>query len=59
MSDGQSLENRGVVPDVLLIPAGADLAAKRDPTLAHAAKLAGVSLDPERAGQFFPKQWQE
>jgi C-terminal processing protease CtpA/Prc len=59
MSDGQSLENRGVIPDVLLIPAGADLAARRDPALAHAAKLAGVILEPEKAGQFFPTQWRE
>ncbi len=59
MTDGKSLENVGVLPDVLMIPEGADLAAKRDPVLAHAAKLAGVSMDAEKAGSFFPKEWHE
>ncbi len=59
MTDGKSLETRGVVPDVALIPEGADLAAKRDPVLAHAAKLAGVNLEAEKAGLLFPKEWHE
>lgn len=59
MTDGKSLENVGVVPDVVLLPEGADMAAKRDPALAEAAKLAGVALDPAKAGLFFPKEWRE
>lgn len=59
MTDGQSLEKVGVTPDILLIPDGADLAAKRDPVLARAAKLAGVKLDEEKAGALFPKEWRE
>jgi carboxyl-terminal processing protease len=57
MTDGKSLERAGVMPDIILVPTGEDLAAKRDPVLSHAAKLAGVNLDPEKAGTLFPKDW--
>jgi C-terminal processing protease CtpA/Prc len=57
MKDGQSLERVGVEPDVMLLPTQADFVAGRDPVLAAAAQLAGVSLTPEKAGALFPTIW--
>jgi C-terminal processing protease CtpA/Prc len=57
MPDGRSLEGAGVLPDELLLPTGADLAAGRDPVLARAAALAGIELDARRAGGLFPFEW--
>ena len=59
MSDGKSLEKTGVTPDELLLPTGAEMAAKRDPVLVRAAALAGVTLDPEKAGSLFPIEWRK
>jgi C-terminal processing protease CtpA/Prc len=57
MPDGKSLEHTGVVPDELLLPTAEDLAAGRDPVLAHAAALGGAEITPETAGGYFPFEW--
>ena len=56
MPDGKSLERFGVVPDQLLLPTAAALAAKADPLLSHAASLAGATLPPDKAGTLFPPE---
>jgi C-terminal processing protease CtpA/Prc len=59
MSDNKSLENVGVTPDELKLPAPADWAAKRDPVLAYAASLLSVTITPEKAGAMFPIEWRK
>jgi len=59
MTDGKSLEHVGVTPDEIKLPTAADLAAQRDPVLAYAVSLLGVTITPERAGSFFPIQWRK
>jgi carboxyl-terminal processing protease len=57
MTDGKSLENIGVTPDELLLPTAADLAAGKDPVLAHAAELNDAKLDSTAAAKLFPYEW--
>jgi carboxyl-terminal processing protease len=57
MSDGKSLERAGVRPDEVVLPSPADLAAGRDPAMARAAQLAGLSLNAVAAGKLFPFEW--
>jgi C-terminal processing protease CtpA/Prc len=59
MPDGKSLEKTGVIPDEMIVPTGQDVAQNKDPVLAHAAKLLGVDLSPEKAGTFFPFDWND
>jgi C-terminal processing protease CtpA/Prc len=57
MSDGKSLENVGVQPDVLVVTSPADIANGRDPVLVEALKLMGSSISPEEAGRIFRLKW--
>lgn len=57
MTDGNSLERTGVVPDELKLPSASDLAGKRDPVLAYALSLVGTDMTPEKAGALFPVEW--
>jgi len=59
MSDGQSLEGHGVVPDERLLPTANDLANGLDPVLAQAITEAGATISPEDAGKLFPFKWPE
>jgi len=59
MSDGKSLEGTGVVPDELLLPAGGDLAMRRDLPLARALSLAGIQIPADKAAALFPVEWRK
>jgi C-terminal processing protease CtpA/Prc len=52
MSDGQRLEGKGVIPDILILSTERDLAEKTDPVLAYAATLLGTPVSAENAGKF-------
>jgi C-terminal processing protease CtpA/Prc len=54
MSDGGRLEHAGVIPDEPVIPTATDLATRRDPALARALELVGVSIGADSAGKLLP-----
>jgi C-terminal processing protease CtpA/Prc len=51
MSDGQRLENIGVLPDHPVGPTGVALAQRNDPVLAFAADLLGARISSDDAGK--------
>jgi carboxyl-terminal processing protease len=53
MPDGKRLENIGVMPDHVVVRTGADIAARRDPQMAKALELVGVTRTPEQAARLF------
>lgn len=55
LTDGQSLEKAGVVPDELLLPSPEELATGADPQLARALQLAGNPMSAQKAGTLFPE----
>ncbi|HEY6853071.1 MAG TPA: hypothetical protein VI139_02395, partial [Gemmatimonadales bacterium] len=52
-SDGTRPEATGIIPDELVLPTGADLAAHRDPVLARALARLGMTLSAADAGKLF------
>jgi hypothetical protein len=57
MNDESRLENTGVTPEWIVVPTGADLAAKRDPAMTKALALAGIQVDPGQAGKIYSKDF--
>lgn len=51
MSDGNRLENIGVIPDYLVGPTPEALIERNDPVLAYSAKLMGAKITPAEAGK--------
>ncbi|MBX7169925.1 MAG: hypothetical protein K1X72_03135 [Pyrinomonadaceae bacterium] len=59
MTDGNSLERVGVMPQLQVIPTGEDLAKQRDVVLSAALELVDEKVSPEEAGKLFPIKWKD
>ncbi|MDI1242221.1 MAG: S41 family peptidase [bacterium] len=59
LADGVSLERLGVLPQMVMTPTPADLAAGHDPVLAAAFQLLDQTVTPEAAGKMFPVVWED
>lgn len=59
MGDNKSLEHNGVMPDEILLPNASDLSLEKDPVMVRALEILGKSIIPEKAGQFFPIEWEK
>ena len=57
MEDESHLENVGVMPEWIVLPTGADLAARRDPQMTKALALAGIQVDPVQAARIYGKDF--
>jgi len=57
MPDGTRLEHVGVTPDKLLLPTPQEMSVGHDPVMTYAASLAGIELDPKKAGELFRSEW--
>ena len=57
LSDGISLEHKGVTPDTPMVKTAPDMAAERDPVLSAALKTLGVEISADDAGKVFPFDW--
>jgi C-terminal peptidase prc len=53
MTDGNRLENAGVIPDYPVGPTAEALAEKSDPVLAYSANLLGAKLSAAEAGKLY------
>jgi hypothetical protein len=57
-SDPMRLTKAERIPDEVILPSGAELAAHRDAALARAITLAGRPVTPEEVGDLFPiERW--
>jgi hypothetical protein len=56
MLDGNRIENVGVMPEFVVLPTGADLAAHRDPVMAKALELVGIRMEPADAATIFARR---